>query len=310
MTVSTFELAAADEAHRAESIIQRERVAIDLAGAELAAMPLMNPATLPAVSIFRIRYESEGIPVSGFLFFPPTEGPHPAVIFNRGGFGEFGMLRPDLAFLQLADLAAEGFVVAASQYRGTGGAPGRDEFGGADVADVLALIDVLDGMEEVDPERIGMMGHSRGGMMTWLALARTGRIKAAAILAGPTDLPGGLVARPEMMEVYSRAISADRARVIAGLEERSALRFADALPRETPILLIHGTADWRVSPTDSLRMAEQLLDLRIPFRLVLLEGAEHGFSEHRLEVQRMVRDWFARFLAEDPELPEVSPHGP
>ena len=220
------------------------------------------------------------------------------------------MLRSDLAFLQLADLAAEEFVVAASQYRGTAGAPGQDEFGGADVADVLALIDVLEGLKSVDSDRIGMMGHSRGGMMTWLALARAGRIKAAAILAGPTDLPAGLRTRPEMMDVYSRAIDGNRKHVISGLEERSALRFADALPRKTPILLVHGTADWRVSPMDSLRMAEQLLDLQIPFRLVLLEGSEHGFSEHRLEVQRMVRDWFARFLAEDTGLPDVLPHGP
>ncbi|WP_192963669.1 alpha/beta hydrolase family protein [Phycobacter azelaicus] len=116
------------------------------------------------------------------------------IIYNRGGYGTFGMLAPNLDFLQLVDLAAEGCVVA-SQYRGTAGAPGHDGFGGEDVGDVLSLIDVLDRLESVDCGPYWGDGHSRGGLMTYLTVTRTNRIHAAVVMAGPTDLRAGLEAR-------------------------------------------------------------------------------------------------------------------
>lgn len=276
----------------------------------LARLPLLNTDALDRVTIHEITYDSGGIPVSGFLFKPREPGPHPAIIYNRGGYGEFGMIAPDLAFLQLADLAAEGFVVVASQYRGTAGAPGHDEFGGEDVKDVLALVDVLEGIESVETGQIGMAGHSRGGMMTYLALTRTDHIRAAVVLAGPTDLVAGLRNRPEMMRVYMQAFGRENGDIEAPLMERSAINHVDMFPRTTPILIVHGTADWRVSPTDSLNMAERLLEHRIPFRLAMLEGGDHGLSEYDLEVQTMVRDWFRRYLSPQAALPNVTPHGP
>lgn len=276
----------------------------------LAALPLLNHDALERVAISQVVYDSGGIPVTGFLFVPNAPGPHPAVIYNRGGYGIFGMLAPDLDFLQLADLAAEGFVVAASQYRGTAGAPGHDEFGGEDVEDVLSLIDVLDQLDSVDAERIGMMGHSRGGMMTYLALTKTDRIRAAVVLAGPTDLRAGLEARPEMMRVYSQAIDLHGPELETALDARSAITLVDRFPQTAPLLILHGTADWRVSPTDSLRLSERLLDRRVPFRLVMLEGGDHALSEFEMDVQIMVRDWFNRYLASDATPPNVVPHGP
>lgn len=98
-------------------------------------------------------------------------------------------------------------------------------------AGMLALLDVIDRLTALKPDRPGMMGQGRGGMMTWLALSRTRRIRAAAIFAGPTDLPAGHCARPEMMDVCLRAIKSDREHVIARPAEKSALRFAEVLLR-------------------------------------------------------------------------------
>lgn len=121
-------------------------------------------------------------------------------------------------------------------------------------------------------------------MMTYLALTRTDRIRAAVALAGPTDL-------------------------VPGLEDRSAMHFVDHFPRTAPILIVHGTADWRVSPTDSLSLARLLLDRRIPFRLVLLEGGDHVLNEYELDVQIMIRDWLTRYLAPGACLPDMQPRG-
>ncbi|WP_368649942.1 alpha/beta hydrolase family protein [Brucella intermedia] len=264
---------------------------------------------LEQVRIRRITYASDGLPVAGYLMEPLAPGKHPAIIYNRGGYGEFGALAPDVGLLQLADLAAEGYVVVASQYRGTAGAPGHDEFGGADVADVLNLIPLLDAMDNVDASRIGMMGHSRGGMMTYLALARTTRIKAAVILAGPADLAGSLDERPEMARVYETAIDARGAQLVNALRKRSAVNWVDKLPKDVPLLLVHGTADWRVSPTESIRMASLLLEYRVPFRLMLLEGDDHGLTGHPIELRVQTRQWFGRYLKQAVPLPVLEPHG-
>ncbi len=251
---------------------------------------------LERVRIRRITYASDGLPVGGFLIEPLVPGEYPAIIYNRGGYGEFGALAPDVRLLQLADLAAEGYVVVASQYRGTAGAPGQDEFGGADIADVLNLIPLLESMDNVDASRIGMMGHSRGGLMTYLALARTTRIKAAVILAGAADLAGSLDRRPEMARVYEKAIDASGAQLASELRKRSAVNWADKLPKDVPLLLVHGTADWRVPPTDSIRMASLLLEHRVPFRLMLLGGDDHGLTGHPVELCTQTRRWFDRYL--------------
>ena len=61
---------------------------------------------------------------------------------------------------------------------------------------------------------------------------------------GPTELDRWIRERPEMeSEVTAELVpqwEAQRAKAIA---ERSALRFVDRLPKNVPILLVHGSAD-------------------------------------------------------------------
>ena len=40
----------------------------------------------------------------------------------------------------------------------------------------------------VEPEKIVMLGYSRGGMMTYLAIKHGAKIKAAAVVSGVSDL--------------------------------------------------------------------------------------------------------------------------
>ena len=52
------------------------------------------------------------------------------------------------------------------------------------VYDAAIAIDVLQSLNEVDPERIGALGHSLGGMASFYLAAYDGRIKAAATVDG------------------------------------------------------------------------------------------------------------------------------
>ena len=68
------------------------------------------------------------------------------------------------------------------------------------------------------------------------------------------------------------------------LDKRSAIKWADKFCKTTPVLLIHGTSDRRVSTLDSLELSIELYKHKIPYRLQIYEGADHGISEFRNEV--------------------------
>ena len=231
------------------------------------------------------------------------------MIFNRGGNTRLSVLDDQRAADVLGKIAAWGYVVAASQYRGANGAEGNDEYGGVDVDDVLNLIPVLESVPRADTGSIGMIGASRGGMMAYLALTKTNRIAAAIVNSGLADL--NLGDRPEMVDVWSRMIPDYAKDPAAKLAARSAVHFAAALNKTTPILLLHGTSDWRAKPkTNAIAMAAALLEAKHPFRLVLFEGAQHGLAEFREEKDRMMRDWLDRYVKERKPWPSIEPHGP
>lgn len=176
--------------------------------------------------------------------------------------------------------------------------------------DVHNALRVLDRLPFADRDRIGMWGHSRGGMMTYIALTKTDRVKAAVIGAGAADLERWISLRPEMeTEVAAQIIpdwTSNRAQAIAA---RSAVRFADRLPANVPILLVHGTADWRVDPRDSMDMAQALFANRKPFSLLLIEGADHAITERRDEYDQAARAWMDRYVRDRGKPPDLAPHG-
>ncbi len=258
------------------------------------------------VAVDRIRYQSNGHWVNGFLVMPKErDGALPCIIYNRGGSFEFGMIDDEGIERKLAVLASWGYAIIASQYSGNGGSEGNDEVGGADVDDVLVLKEYFDQIPEIDSSRIGMWGGSRGGMMTYQCLARVDWIKAAVSIAGVANYDRAIEQRPKMGDVYTRGFG----NTLEGRRIRSAVNFADRFCKTTPVLLMHGTGDWRVSSKDSLELAEKLYDAKVPYRLVIFEGADHGLTEYRAEAWGIGREWLDRYVKSSAELPILEPHG-
>ena len=256
----------------------------------------------------RITYLSGGLRIRGYLAEPAESGSAlPAIIVNRGGNADFGAFTDGMAAVQLGMFAQEGYVAVGSQYGGVAGGEGRDEFGGRDVEDVMSLIPLLDQHPRVDPDRLGMFGHSRGGMMTYLALTRTDRLRAAAVGGAPARLLDD--SRPEMERVFAARIPEWETDREGAIRSRSAAEWPDRLHPGTPVLLVHGTADWRVRPRESLEMAALLLQHRRPFRLVLFEGADHGISEFYDDYSALLIGWFDRYVRDRAPLPNLEPHG-
>ena len=68
---------------------------------------------------------------------------------------------------------------------------GHEEFGGADVHDVLNLIPLAKSLGYVDMSNVFMFGESRGGMMAYLTLTNNIPVNAVATIGGLVDLIRG-----------------------------------------------------------------------------------------------------------------------
>ena len=95
----------------------------------------------------------------------------------------------------------------------------------------------------------------------------------------------------------------------AALDARSAVLWADELPAQTPILILHGTADWRVDPSHAINMSSALLKAKRPFRLMMIEGADHGLSEYPDLYREALLDWFNHYVRDEGTFPSLEPHG-
>jgi dipeptidyl aminopeptidase/acylaminoacyl peptidase len=268
------------------------------------------PSGNPGVRAEEIAYLSDGLRINGYLPTPVAEGKHPGIIFNRGGNAQMNSLsRQSISRGHMAVLARAGYVVVASHYRQGGGSEGHGEFGGNDIHDVLNLIPLLEQEKSCDATRIGMLGASRGGMMTYITLTQTDRIRAAAVIGAMSDLPLNLESRAGMGEVYRTYIPDFDKQPEVLLKTRSAVNWAGKISKKTPLLAMQGLADWRVLPAEALEMADRLHHAKHPFRFVMFEGGQHGLNEHTAEVDRLLVNWFDDYLRDGKSWPSLDSHG-
>lgn len=233
----------------------------------------------PQSEYFAITYWSDGLRVKGFLGLPKRGSSLPAVIYNRGGNRELGTLKGK----EIVPFVEYGCVTVASQYRGNAGGEGREEFGGADINDVLNLIPLLQKLPHVDRDRIGMVGISRGGMMAyqvlkWQTLRGSTIIKAAATIGGITDVADYVQTRPDIRPVCETLIGSSPEQDPEAYRVRSAVHWPELIT--APLLLQHGGADWRVQAYQARRLSDLLTRAGKTVQLLIYPDDDHEISGH------------------------------
>lgn len=240
------------------------------------------------IAVYRICYKSDDCEVFAYLSIPRefmgNNEKYPCMIYNRGGNREFASNNPEY----IAYIAYQlNRIVFASQYRGVDGGTGQEEFGGADVHDVLKLIDICEELPFVDMENLCMMGESRGGMMTYQAVRDDNRIKKAIIGSGAADTIMTYKERGnEMKKVLVELIGGTPEELPEEYEKRSATYWADEI--DCPLLIIHSTWDGRVSFAQAEKMVEQLEMYGKEYEFVVYEDTGHGFRPEDFEI---IKKW-------------------
>ena len=130
------------------------------------------------------------ITLAGTLTIPSGTGPFPAAVLvsGSGPHDRDENILGHRPFLVLADhLTRNGIAVLRFDKRGVGKSTGNydqatsDDFAG----DVEAALAFLKARKEINPAKIGLIGHSEGGIIVPLVATRSGGVAWIVLLAGP-----------------------------------------------------------------------------------------------------------------------------
>jgi uncharacterized protein len=194
----------------------------------VAAAPVNRPQTPKPPFPYRAEEVSyvnpaSGLKLAGTLTLPPGEGPFPvAVLISGSGQQDRDeTLFEHKPFLVLADaLTRKGVAVLRVDDRGVGGSE-RGELRTATsldfATDVAAGAAFLRGRKDIDPDRIGLIGHSEGGLIAPVVAAKDPRIAFVVLMAG-TGVSGN-----DVMKTQSRDVALASGVPAAKAEEQALL---------------------------------------------------------------------------------------
>lgn len=245
-----------------------------------------------------------GLIIEGLLLRPLLgQAPYPLVCILHGGSSGRHTLRFNEAFSQA--FAALGYAVFLPNPRGSAGYPAAfgsanvGDFGGREVDDIAAGIEHLIDQGHADPGRVFLSGHSYGGFLVQMLLARSRLPRAAVSIAGvsdwlsfyeTTDLPGLVI----------DGMGGTPGDCLAQYREASPLSHVERI--RAPLLLVHGAFDQRVPAEQSQRMQAALEQQGVDSKLLLFADEGHVFRSQRtlLDVMRSAHAWFQQHGAELP----------
>ncbi len=252
---------------------------------------------LEEVDLFTFSYEIDGHIVLGYGATPKTQNRWPTIIYSRGGTYENGRWNYGTAATQLGELAAKGYTVVSYEYGQSVNDLAADEMGGYDTVYLNTLIELIGQIPNTNRKKIGLYGWSRGGMMTFQALKEEWpQVKAAAVGGAPTDFAALLQDRPLFGPIFQKMIPRYAENPDEELAQRSAAAFVDELPRDVPILMLHGEADEKVKVGQAAKMAALLEENGVPHQLLTYPNENHGIEGQRKDVLESVDAWFRAYL--------------
>lgn len=268
------------------------------------------PDIVASVHCEVLHYLVDGTQVEAVLMYPKQADKLPVILYNRGG--NRGLSAMNFSGIARAlSFVRQGYLVVASNYRGTDSWPlyktdgsveltpqpiGKDEFGGRDVDDVVALLQLLKGYPQADTGRIALYGVSRGGMMAFQVASRLPEVKAMVVKSGAYDLAAQVRPRPEMDKTYRQLIPGYTGQSTRLLDQRSPRYVIHKLKQDLPILMLHGDQDVRVDVEQAIQMAELLKQQNRPHKLVLYPGGDHYLRSFGQQVDQETFGWLQQYL--------------
>lgn len=218
-----------------------------------------------------------GLKLAGTLTLPPGEGPFPVAVLITGSGPQDRdeTLFDHKPFLVLADaLTRRGVAVLRVDDRGVGGSQPGDIFNATTLdfaTDVAAGVAYLRGRKDIDPARVGLIGHSEGGVIAPLVAAKDPRIAFVVMMAG-TGVPGDQVLPLQYHDIHAAS----------GAGEKTAAKQASVIAAANAIV---------AAEPDQAKAKPLLLK-------TLAEGS--GAQNAQALTELMNSTWYRAFMTVDP----------
>lgn len=250
----------------------------------------------------------DGLELQGVLVRPIDEQPgqrYPLILTVHGGpeaHDRNGWVTSYSNPGQVA--AARGFAVFHPNYRGSTGRGvafsklSQGDPAGKEFDDLVDAVDHLAGIGLVDKARVGITGGSYGGYASaWGATYYSDRFAASVMFVGISNNVSRVGTTDIPNEEYHVHALKRPWEDWTGMLRTSPVYYADR--SRTPTLILGGTADPRVSPTQSMELYRHLkLRGKAPVRLVRYPGEQHGNARaaSRLDYSLRLLQWMEHYL--------------
>ncbi|MFI4896489.1 MAG: S9 family peptidase, partial [Phycisphaerales bacterium JB059] len=168
------------------------------------------------------------------------------------------------------------------------------QLGVREMQDIEEAINWLKRFDYIDPDRIGMAGHSYGGFMTAYALTHSD-LFAAGIAGAP------VTSYRDYDSIYTERYMDTPQNNPEGYDATDISKAADNLHGR--LLIAHGTMDDNVHFQNAVKLISALQEAEADFELMVYPGARHGgFGAHYRNLQL---DFIRRHLIDvETDLPE------
>jgi len=251
--------------------------------------------TRPGFTRYLISYPSDDLTIFGFMNVPDMAGSFPVIVALHGYIEPAIYATLDYTTRYADELARAGFLVLHPNLRGywpSDSGPNLFRVGMAvDVLNLIGLVRAWGGqpgpLEQVNPDAIGLWGHSMGGGISLRSITVDTDIDAAVLYGAMSgderrnfekimQWSGGNRGRAEL------GIPDDNLRLI------SPIQYLDRI--ETPVSIHHGAADELVPPDWSQELCEQLWTLGKTVECFSYDGQPHTFygDGDRLFIDRTI----------------------
>jgi len=243
-----------------------------------------------SIIVENVSFDSEGHELIGRMYRPNEPGRFPAVTICHGFPGDNKNM--DLA----EELALNGIATLIFFYRGAWGSKGTYSFSGLEPS-ARSAHDYLASRPFVDPDRIGIIGYSMGAIPAAARLSSDRRLKTGVFISPAADFgllaPKGSLeavipiftnmARGKLKMLEAEEIKADLSWV---LENKNPVNLISSV--RVPVMVIVGSND-QMTPPDVCKLLYE--EANEPKEWLLIEGANHEYSEHRVPLIDAVLNW-------------------
>jgi len=247
------------------------------------------------IFVKNVSFESEGYKLLGRIYRPDEPGKFPAIVICHGFPGD--NKNTDLA----EELAIKGYVVLIFFYRGAWGSQGVYSLKWLEPS-TRDAVEYLASLPFTDSGRIGLIGYSMGAVPASARLKDDPGLRTGVFIAPAADF--GPLAAEEVLETTITMLLKTgngklngvnkvsiRSDLVWVLENSNPIENIKDVAR--PIMVVVGTND-KTTPHVLCRLLYE--SANEPKRWVIIDGANHDFSEHRYPLMDVVIEWLSENL--------------